>query len=134
MGSTSFKILIATMDSAGKVEPIYEEKRQVKLLSGADFQTIRPEAMQRAHDAMAHFARLAAEQGIPLYAIATAGLRDASNASSLIQSIQEQVCLSDSIFASYQVCSADLMRLLRCVMPHRNCSFGVRCAAVGVSH
>lgn len=91
VGSTSFKILIAERDATGKVHPLHEEKRQVQLLSGQAFSTIAPDAMDRALEAIAHFSMMAAQHNVPLHAIATAGLRDASNGADLIQAAHERV-------------------------------------------
>jgi exopolyphosphatase/pppGpp-phosphohydrolase len=92
VGSTSFKLLVATLDpDTNSVVSLYEEKRQVKLLSGTEFSTISEAAMDRALDAIGHFTAVAAKYGVPLQAVATAGLRDAAESASLIQFVQEKV-------------------------------------------
>jgi exopolyphosphatase/pppGpp-phosphohydrolase len=73
------------------VTSLYEEKRQVKLLSGANFSTISAAALDRALDAIGHFKSVAEEYGVPLQAMATAGLRDAAESAALINAVQEKV-------------------------------------------
>jgi exopolyphosphatase/pppGpp-phosphohydrolase len=92
VGSTSFKLLVATLDPAtNSLVSLYEEKRQVKLLSGTEFSTISESAMDRALNAIGHFTAVATKYGVPLQAIATAGLRDAADSASLVQAVQEKV-------------------------------------------
>lgn len=92
VGSTSLKLLIASMDESGRhVVALHEEKRQVHLLSGQSFNQISPEAMMRGLDTMSHFSSVAAQWNVPLRAIATAGLRDADRASAFINQVHEQV-------------------------------------------
>ena len=75
IGSTSFKLLIATMDVHGNVVALHEEKRQVRLLSGEHFTTITNEALMRAVGTIGYFAQIADEHGLTLHCIATAGAR-----------------------------------------------------------
>lgn len=92
VGSTSLKLLVATLNErTGSISALHEEKRQVKLLSGARFSHISPEATERALAAFGHFCAVAAQFGVPLQAMATSGLRDADRADELIHKVQHKV-------------------------------------------
>jgi hypothetical protein len=102
------------MDATGRaVNALLEEKRLVKLLSGSNFSTISPQAQQRALDTIGQFSVMAAQHGVPLQAIATAGLRDAQNGSDLVRAVHAKVCSPqdalDSCTPSFQasVCCCD---------------------------
>lgn len=88
-GSNALRMMIATMNRAGQLEPLQNIRLPIRL--GADVFSsgaLRADTIRRATDAFRQFRDLAVESGVTeLRAIATSALREASNRDLLLDRI-----------------------------------------------
>jgi exopolyphosphatase/pppGpp-phosphohydrolase len=91
MGTNSWKLLLASVSKDGRHTVLAEDKETVKLLSGSRFNTIEPEARDRALRALERFTSTAAQEHADIVAVATAGVRAARNSRGFLDTIALKV-------------------------------------------
>lgn len=91
LGTNTFNLLIADVAN-DHFDVIYNTKEGVALgMGGINDQFIAPEAMQRALETFERFMQTCREFGVTsINAIGTSAIRDASNASDLLQQVEER--------------------------------------------
>jgi exopolyphosphatase/pppGpp-phosphohydrolase len=80
VGTNSFHLVVARVDSDGRFEVIDREKEMVRLGSGSgDMKRLDRAAMDRGVATLTRFAQIAAISDAPLRAVATSAVREAEN-------------------------------------------------------
>jgi exopolyphosphatase / guanosine-5'-triphosphate,3'-diphosphate pyrophosphatase len=90
VGTNTVKMVIANLDG-GRAERVWEQSNNTRLGEGMQAQTVRLRElpMRRTQDAIAEFARVAAEHQVKaLVAVGTAALRDADNSAEFVERVR----------------------------------------------
>jgi exopolyphosphatase/guanosine-5'-triphosphate,3'-diphosphate pyrophosphatase len=91
MGSNSFHLLIVQLEFDGW-RVIYTEERRVQLAAGSDMGRLQSEAQHRALQCLRDYKEIIARYGISeLHAVATASLRDVSNAEPFLSAVEGEL-------------------------------------------
>lgn len=91
VGTNSFHLVIASVDSRGMLNIVSREKEVVRLGSGAnDMKYLTFEAIERGTRAMATFSRLAEVSKAEIRAIATSAVREALNREEFLVSVKTE--------------------------------------------
>jgi exopolyphosphatase/guanosine-5'-triphosphate,3'-diphosphate pyrophosphatase len=91
MGSNSFHLLIAQLELDGW-RAIYTEERRVQLAAGSDTGRLQSDAQQRALKCLRDYKEIIARYFIAeLHALATASLRDVSNAEPFLSAVEAEL-------------------------------------------
>lgn len=90
LGTNSFHMVVASVDSKGLLNIITRDKDMVRLGSGAnDMKNLTPEAIERGVNTLKHFAKIAESENAKIRAIATSAVREASNKQEFLMKAKE---------------------------------------------
>lgn len=90
VGTNSFHMVIASVDSKGMLNIITRDKEMVRLgESGFDMKYLTEEAVQRGVEAMNTFAKIAASEKAMIRAVATSAVREALNRNLFLDKVKE---------------------------------------------
>lgn len=99
MGSNSFHLLIAQREFDGW-RAIYTEERRVQLAAGSDTGRLQSEAQHRALQCLRDYKEIIARYAISeIHAVATASLRDVSNAEPFLSSVEGELGVRPTIIS-----------------------------------
>lgn len=91
VGTNSFHMVIASVDSKGVLNIIMRDKEMVRLgSSGSDMKYLDKSAIERGVNCLKHFSDLAKSQNAQIRAVATSAVREALNRSEFIEKVQSQ--------------------------------------------
>ena len=91
IGTNSFHMIIATIDSNGLLNVIQREKELVRLgNSPSDMKTLSEDAMNRGISTLKNFAKIAESEGAIVKAIATSAVREAENKKDFIDRVYKE--------------------------------------------
>jgi exopolyphosphatase/guanosine-5'-triphosphate,3'-diphosphate pyrophosphatase len=86
LGTNSFHLVIASVNSRGALQIHSRDKEMVRLgSSGNDMKYLSKEAMERGIDALKRFSEMAKKEGAAVRAIATSALREAINRDEFVE-------------------------------------------------
>lgn len=91
IGTNSFHLIVAKASSDGNFEIIDREKEVIRLGEGSsgDIKKIKPEAMERAANALKRFKGIADSHNAGIRAVATSAVRESSNKEDFIKMAEE---------------------------------------------
>jgi len=91
VGTNSFHLIIASVDSKGMLQIILREKEVVRLgISGTDIKYLTDEAINRGVQTLKRFATIAKSKGAEVRAVATSAVREAVNANKFIELVKQE--------------------------------------------
>jgi exopolyphosphatase/guanosine-5'-triphosphate,3'-diphosphate pyrophosphatase len=91
LGTNSFHLVVARVVGNNRFEIIEREKVMVRLGSGSgDMKILRPDAVDRAVEALRRFRRIADARGAELRAVATSAVREAENRYEFVRRVREE--------------------------------------------
>lgn len=91
VGTNSFHLIIASVDSRGMLQIILREKEVVRLgASGGDIKYLTEEAIERGVQTLKRFADIAKSKGAEIRAIATSAVREALNSNLFIERVRTE--------------------------------------------
>lgn len=91
VGTNSFHLIIASVDSRGRLQTILREKEVVRLgASAGDIKYLSQEAIERGVQTLKRFADIAKSKGADIRAIATSAVREALNSSEFIELVKKE--------------------------------------------
>lgn len=100
MGTNTFHLLIVEIQEQA-FQTIYKEKVPVKIGKGGINQNrLADDAMERAHDTLAHFKSLIDQENIhEIFAFATSAVRNAANGHEFVQKVYEDLGISIKVIS-----------------------------------
>lgn len=91
IGTNSFHMIIATIDSKGMLNIIQREKELVRLgNSPSDMKEITKDAIERGVNTLSNFSKIAESEGAIVKAIATSAVREAENQNEFIEKVYKE--------------------------------------------
>lgn len=90
VGTNSFHLIIASVNSRGNLQIKSRDKEVVRLgSSGGDMKFLEPEAMNRGVQTIIHFSKIAKSEDAEIRAVATSAVREALNRDIFLNKVKE---------------------------------------------
>ncbi|GAB5466858.1 MAG: Ppx/GppA phosphatase family protein [Candidatus Kapaibacteriales bacterium] len=90
IGTNSFHMVIAEIDSSGIINVLNREKSMVRLgKGGRDMKNLSEDAMARGVEALVGFSKIAEAEGAKVRAVATSAVREADNKAEFLDRVKE---------------------------------------------
>ncbi|MCX7909483.1 MAG: Ppx/GppA family phosphatase [Ignavibacteria bacterium] len=103
VGTNSFHLIIASVDTRGMLQIILREKEVVRLgSSGGDIKYLSEEAMDRGIQTLKRFADIANSKGAEIRAVATSAVREALNSNIFIERVKKETGIEIEIVSGIE--------------------------------
>ncbi len=103
VGTNSFHLIIANVDSRGLLNIILREKEVVRLgESGSDIKYLSEEAVERGVRVLKRFAEIARSKKATIRAVATSAVREAQNQDEFIRKVKEEAGIDIEIASGFE--------------------------------
>ncbi len=103
VGTNSFHLIIASVDSRGMLQIILREKEVVRLgSSGGDIKYLYDEAIERGVQTLKRFADISKSKGAEIRAVATSAVREALNKKEFIDRVRDEVGIEIEIVSGVE--------------------------------
>jgi exopolyphosphatase / guanosine-5'-triphosphate,3'-diphosphate pyrophosphatase len=103
LGTNSFHLVIARVESDGHFDVLDREKEVVRLGSGAGvMRLLTPEAIERGLEVLGRFRRIAEAYGATIDAVATSALREALNRDEFLRRARDEVGIDVDIVSGVE--------------------------------
>ena len=103
VGTNSFHLVVARVDSEDNLEPIAREREVVRLGSGAgDMKLLAPDAIDRAVETLERFRRVAEVYDAPIRAVATSAVREAANRDDFLRRATEEAGVAVEVISGVE--------------------------------
>ncbi|MEJ5287023.1 MAG: Exopolyphosphatase [Candidatus Kapaibacterium sp.] len=103
VGTNSFHLIIASVDSRGMLQTILREKEVVRLgASGGDIKYLSEDAIQRGVQTLKRFAEIARSKGAEIRAVATSAVREALNSNQFIELVKKETDIDIEVVSGFE--------------------------------
>lgn len=100
LGTNSFHMAIATINSNGVIKILSREKEMVRLgSSGKDMKYLQEDAIERGIETLYHFSKIAESENAIVRACATSALREAVNRDAFIRRVRNELDINVEIIS-----------------------------------
>jgi len=103
VGTNSFHLIVATVDTRGMLHTILREKEVVRLgASGGDIKYLSPEAIKRGVETLRRFVEIARSKNAEIRAVATSAVREAFNRQEFIDLVKKETGIDIEVISGIE--------------------------------